>query len=214
MTGATDRQAAMLRRIYDWTMALSGKRYAEAALAGVAFAESSFFPIPPDLLLIPMVLAERAKAWRFAVLASAASVIGGLFGYFIGALLFEQVARPILDLYGYGAKFDEFAGLYNQWGVWIVLTAGLTPFPYKVITIASGATGLNLAVFLIASLVARIGPFLHRRRPALLGRTADPRLHREASRPRFHRFHGPAGWRIHRRALSVLNHACLLSPPP
>jgi membrane protein YqaA with SNARE-associated domain len=149
----------MLRRTYDWTMALSGKRYAEAALAGVAFAESSFFPIPPDLLLIPMVLAERAKAWRFAAVATAASVIGGLFGYLIGAVLFEQVARPILDFYGYGAKFDAFAGLYNQWGVWIVLTAGLTPFPYKVITIASGATGLNLAVFLLASLVARSARF-------------------------------------------------------
>jgi membrane protein YqaA with SNARE-associated domain len=149
----------MLRRTYDWTMALSGKRYAEAALAGVAFAESSFFPIPPDLLLIPMVLAERAKAWRFAAVATAASVIGGLFGYLIGAVLFEQVARPILDFYGYGAKFDAIAGLYNQWGVWIVLTAGLTPFPYKVITIASGATGLNLAVFLLASLVARSARF-------------------------------------------------------
>jgi len=149
----------MLRRTYDWTMALSGKRYAEAALAGVAFAESSFFPIPPDLLLIPMVLAERAKAWRFALVAAAASVVGGLFGYLIGAVLFEQVARPILDFYGYGAKFEEFAGLYNQWGVWIVLTAGLTPFPYKVITIASGATGLNLAVFLLASLVARSARF-------------------------------------------------------
>ena len=149
----------MLRRTYDWTMALSAKRYAEAALAGVAFAESSFFPIPPDLLLIPMVLAERAKAWRFALVAAVASVVGGICGYLLGALLFEQVARPILDFYGYGAKFDAFAGLYNQWGVWIVLTAGLTPFPYKVITIASGATGLNLAVFLLASVVARSARF-------------------------------------------------------
>jgi membrane protein YqaA with SNARE-associated domain len=149
----------MLRRTYDWTMALSAKRYAEAALAGVAFAESSFFPIPPDLLLIPMVLAERAKAWRFALVATVSSVTGGFFGYFLGALLFEQVARPILDFYGYAAKFDAFAGLYNQWGVWIVLTAGLTPFPYKVITIASGATGLNLAVFFLASLVARSARF-------------------------------------------------------
>ena len=145
----------MLRRTYDWTMALPSKRYAEMALAAVAFAESSFFPIPPDLVLIPMVLAERSRAWRFALVAMVSSVLGGLFGYFLGALLFDQIARPILDFYGYGARFDQFADLYNAWGVWIVLTAGLTPFPYKVITIASGATHLDLVVFFLASLVAR-----------------------------------------------------------
>lgn len=145
----------MLRRTYDWTMALPSKRYAETALAAVAFAESSFFPIPPDLVLIPMVLAERSRAWRFALVAMVSSVTGGLFGYFLGALLFDQIARPILDFYGYGARFAEFADLYNAWGVWIVLTAGLTPFPYKVITIASGATHLDLVVFFLASLVAR-----------------------------------------------------------
>jgi membrane protein YqaA with SNARE-associated domain len=145
----------MLRRLYDRTMALAAGRHAEPALAGVAFAESSFFPLPPDLLLIPMVLAARGRAWRYAALATVASVIGGLFGYLIGAFLFDQLARPLLDFYGYGAKFDEFAKLYNDWGVWIVLFAGVTPFPYKVITIASGATGLNLAVFMVASVVAR-----------------------------------------------------------
>ncbi len=145
----------MLRRTYDWTMALSAKRHAEAALAGVAFAESSFFPIPPDLLLIPMVLSERSKAWRFALVATIGSVVGGLFGYAIGALLFVQVARPILDFYGYTAKFEAFATLYSDWGWVIVFTAGLTPFPYKVITIASGATHLNLAVFVVASIIAR-----------------------------------------------------------
>lgn len=145
----------MLRRLYDRTMALAAGRHAEPALAGVAFAESSFFPLPPDLLLIPMVLANRPRAWRYAALATVASVIGGLFGYLIGAFLFDQIARPLLDFYGYSAKFDEFASLYNEWGVWIVLFAGVTPFPYKVITIASGATGLNLAVFMVASVVAR-----------------------------------------------------------
>jgi membrane protein YqaA with SNARE-associated domain len=102
-----------------------------------------------------MVLAERAKAWRIALIATVASVVGGFAGYIIGAFLFDQVARPLLDVYGYGAKFDEFAALYNDWGVWIVLFAGLTPFPYKVITIASGATGLNILVFALASVVAR-----------------------------------------------------------
>src|SRR5690606_14713923 len=105
------------------------------------------FPIPPDVLLIPMVLAERRKAWWFAALATITSVIGGLFGYAIGALLFEAVARPILEFYGYLEQFDEFAGRYNEWGVWIVLIAGVTPFPFKVITIASGATGLSIPLF-------------------------------------------------------------------
>jgi membrane protein YqaA with SNARE-associated domain len=149
----------MLRRLYDRTMALAAGRHAEPALAGVSFAESSFFPIPPDVLLIPMVLAAKAKAWRYAAVATVSSVVGGLAGYFIGAFLFEQVARPLLEFYGYGAKFAEFARMYNEWGAWIVLFAGLTPFPYKVITIASGATGLDLAVFTIFSILARGGRF-------------------------------------------------------
>jgi membrane protein YqaA with SNARE-associated domain len=145
----------MLRRLYDWTMALAADRHAEKALAGISFAESSFFPIPPDLLLIPMVLAKRAKAVRFASVCTAASVLGGIACYLIGAFLFNELARPILDLYGYGAEFDTFAGWYNDWGAWIVFTAGLTPFPYKVVTIASGATGLDLLVFTLASVASR-----------------------------------------------------------
>jgi membrane protein YqaA with SNARE-associated domain len=145
----------VLRRLYDWTMSLAAGRHAERALAGVAFVESSVFPIPPDVILIPMVLAERSKAWRYALIATIASVIGGVLGYAIGALLFDQVARPILDFYGYADQFDKFAGWYNDWGAWIVFIAGVTPFPYKVITIASGATGLNIAVFMLASIVSR-----------------------------------------------------------
>lgn len=145
----------MLRRLYDWTLSLAAHRHARWGLAGVAFAESSFFPIPPDILLIPMVLAERAKAWAYATLCTLASVLGGVAGYLIGYLLFDQIGQPILAFYGYGEAFDSFASQYNEYGVWIVLIAGLTPFPYKVITIASGVTGLNFAVFLIASVVAR-----------------------------------------------------------
>jgi membrane protein YqaA with SNARE-associated domain len=145
----------MLRRLYDWTMALAAGRHAEKALAGVSFAESSFFPIPPDLLLIPMVLAERAKALRFAGVCTVASVVGGIAGYLIGAFLFNELARPILDIYGFSEKFNTFAGWYNDWGAWIVFTAGLTPFPYKVITIASGATGLDFLVFTLASVASR-----------------------------------------------------------
>ncbi|ESR24156.1 YqaA family protein [Lutibaculum baratangense] len=145
----------MLRRLYDWTMSIAAHRGAPWALGVVSFLESSIFPIPPDLLLIPMVLAERAKAWAYATLCTVASVIGGLAGWAIGAFLFQALAEPILGFYGYGEKFAEFALRYNEWGAWIVFFAGVTPFPYKVITIASGATGLPLPVFIVASVLAR-----------------------------------------------------------
>lgn len=145
----------MLRRLYDWTLGLAGHRQATPALAGISFIESSFFPIPPDILLIPMVLAARAKAWRYALICTIASVLGGIFGYAIGAVLFEQIGRPLLEFYGYGGKFDDFVARYNEWGAWIVFIAGITPFPYKVITIASGVAGLSMPIFLVASIVAR-----------------------------------------------------------
>ncbi|WP_106753782.1 YqaA family protein [Pannonibacter carbonis] len=145
----------MLRRLYDWTLSLASGPRAPAALGSVSFIESSFFPIPPDLLLIPMVIAKREKAWWYAFLCSVTSVLGGVLGYFIGAVLFEQIARPILDFYGYMDKFDQFSVIFNEWGWWFVFFAGLTPFPYKVITISAGATGLSMPVFLIASIVSR-----------------------------------------------------------
>ncbi|PTW59079.1 membrane protein YqaA with SNARE-associated domain [Breoghania corrubedonensis] len=145
----------MLRRLYDWTMSLAAGPRASLALGAVSFAESSIFPIPPDLLLIPMVLADRARAWGLALLCTVMSVMGGLAGYAIGALLFTQIAEPILAFYGYLDAFQAFQVKYNAWGAWAVLVAGVTPFPFKVITIASGATGLDLVVFVIASIVAR-----------------------------------------------------------
>ncbi|MHA1559068.1 MAG: YqaA family protein [Alphaproteobacteria bacterium] len=145
----------MLRRLYNDTMALASGRYAVPALAGVSFAESSFFPLPPDIILIPMVLAERAKAWWYALVATISSVVGGLAGYAIGVFLFNVVAEPLLEFYGYGEQFSEFQTWFADSGAWIVLFAGITPFPYKVITIASGTVGLSLPVFLIASIVAR-----------------------------------------------------------
>ncbi len=145
----------MLRRTYDWTMSLAGHRHALAALALVAFAESSFFPIPPDILIIPMALAAPQRAWRIAAVATVASVVGGLFGYAIGAGLYETVGQPVLALYGYEDKFAAFQGAYNDWGAWIVFTAGFSPIPYKIFTIASGVTGLSLPVFVIASAVSR-----------------------------------------------------------
>ena len=145
----------MLRRLYDWTLSLAGHPHALMALALIAFIESSIFPIPPDILIIPMVLAAPTRAWRIALVATVASVVGGLFGYAIGAFLFEALAQPILAFYGYEAKFAEFQSRYNEWGAWIVAGAGFTPFPYKVITIASGATGLDPVVFTVASVLSR-----------------------------------------------------------
>ena len=145
----------MLRWIYDWVMGLASRRNSIWVLAAVAFIESSVFPIPPDILLIPMVLAARDRAWRLAAVCTIASVLGGILGYVIGMFLYESAGLPLLELYGYADKFDEFSSRYNEWGAWIVFIAGLTPFPYKVITIASGVTELNFVVFTVASVFAR-----------------------------------------------------------
>ncbi len=145
----------MLRRLYDRTMALAAHRHALFFLAAVSFVESSLFPIPPDVLLIPMVMAARERAFRIALVCTLASVAGGLAGYAIGALLFDAVGRPLLSFYGYMAEFARFQAAYNDWGAWIVALAGITPFPYKVITIASGVTGLDLVTFTVASALSR-----------------------------------------------------------
>ncbi|HSM20374.1 MAG TPA: YqaA family protein [Hyphomicrobiales bacterium] len=145
----------MLRRLYDRVLELAAHRHAVWGLGVVSFVESSVFPIPPDVMLIPMTLAERRRAWFFAFLATVTSVIGGALGYLIGWGLFEAVGQPILQFYGYGGEFAEFAAEYNDYGAWIVLFAGVTPFPYKVITIASGVTGLSFPVFMAASALAR-----------------------------------------------------------
>ena len=145
----------MIRGLYDWTISLAESRYALWALAVVSFVESSVFPIPPDVLMIPMIIAQPRRAWVIAGVALVASVIGGLLGYYIGYGLFESVGRPVLEFYGKDAYFEDFRARYNEWGAWAVLIAGMTPFPYKVITILSGTTGLNLGVFMLASVVAR-----------------------------------------------------------
>ncbi len=145
----------MLRSTYDWVMGLAARKDAIWVLAAIAFIESSVFPIPPDVLLIPMVLGARDRAWRYAAVCTIASVLGGMLGYAIGMFLFESAGQPLLEFYGYAAKFDEFRGRYNECGEWIVFIAGLTQFPYKVITIASGVAELDLAVFTVASVLAR-----------------------------------------------------------
>ncbi|OSP54298.1 YqaA family protein [Pseudoruegeria sp. SK021] len=145
----------MIRKLYDWTMGLAETRYALWALAIIAFIESSVFPIPPDILMIPMILAAPKRAWLIAGIATVSSVLGGMAGYYIGYGLFDTVGRPVLEFYGKDKYFDEFAVRYNEWGAWAVLIAGVTPFPYKVITILSGSTALSLPIFIAASVVAR-----------------------------------------------------------
>ena len=145
----------MLRGLYDRTMRLAEGPHALWALAAVAFVESSVFPIPPDALMIPMVIARPRRAWVIAGVATLASVAGGMLGYAIGAFAYESVGRPILEALGKADAMAAFGERFNGVGFWAVLAAGVTPFPYKVITIMSGWTGMPLATFVVTSAVAR-----------------------------------------------------------
>jgi membrane protein YqaA with SNARE-associated domain len=145
----------MIRRLYEWTLGLASHPNALWALAIVAFLESSIFPIPPDLLMIPMILARPSRAFLIAGVCLAASVLGGIAGYAIGAFFFDQIGAPILAALGKANAASEFNTRFNELGFWPVLVAGLTPFPYKVITIMSGWTGLPFGTFVITSIVAR-----------------------------------------------------------
>ena len=145
----------MLRALYDWTMAQATHPRALWILAFVAFVESSIFPIPPDVLMIPMILARPKQAWLIALVALVASVAGGIFGYVIGAFAFDQIGAPMLQAMGKGAAMEAFNTRFNDFGFWPVLIAGITPFPYKVITIMSGWTGLPLGTFIVTSIIAR-----------------------------------------------------------
>lgn len=145
----------MMRRLYDWMMRMASHAKAPQALFWVSFIESSVFPIPPDVMLIPMVLAQRAKAWLYATICTAGSVIGGIAGYAIGYYFFEFIGEPILRVYGYDQRFQETADLFNAWGPWILIAKGWTPFPYKVLTISAGAFKMSFGAFILASIVAR-----------------------------------------------------------
>lgn len=147
----------MLRRLYDWTMSLAATRHAEKALFGVSFVESSIFPIPPDVLLIPMVLARREQWLRIAIICTLGSVLGAFLGYAIGMFLFETIGQPILAFYGKADSFQQLSEWYNtsSWGGWAIFGAAITPFPYKVVTIFSGTTGFNLALFAVISVIGR-----------------------------------------------------------
>jgi membrane protein YqaA with SNARE-associated domain len=145
----------MIRKLYDWVFALARHRRASSWLAGVSFVESSFFPIPPDVLLIPMVLGHRQRWLLYATICTAASVLGAFLGYFIGAFLMDAIGMPLLALYGAEDSFEKVRHWYNEWGGWGVFFAAVTPFPYKVLTIFSGATGLNLLTFTVVSIIGR-----------------------------------------------------------
>ena len=145
----------MIQRLYDWTLSLAEHRHALWVLAFVAFLESSMFPIPPDIIMIPMIIARPNRAFVIAGVALGASVIGGLLGYAIGALAFEALGEPILTALGKADAMSEFATRFNDVGFWAVLIAGVTPFPYKVITIMSGVTAMPLGTFIATSILAR-----------------------------------------------------------
>ncbi len=145
----------MLRRFYARILLLAASPRAPLWLAAVAFAESSFFPVPPDMLLIPMALAQPRRALRYAAICTVASVVGGLLGYLIGYALFNQLAQPLLRFYHYQDAFAAFQARFAEYGLWIILIKGLTPIPYKIVTIASGAAQFNLPVFIAASIVTR-----------------------------------------------------------
>jgi membrane protein YqaA with SNARE-associated domain len=145
----------MIDRLYSRTLALAASRHATAALALVAFAESSFFPLPPDLLLIPMILARPRRAFQFAAVCTLASVVGGFLGYAIGYFLFDAIGRPILELYHAMDRYETLRQTFAAWGVWIIVLKGLTPIPYKFVTIASGVAHFDLVAFGLASLVSR-----------------------------------------------------------
>jgi len=149
----------MLKRLYEWTLEKAGHRHAERWLGAISFAESSFFPIPPDIMLIPMCLAKPERAFRYALICTIASVVGALLGYAIGYFLFETVGQAILDFYGLGGRFESFAAQFNEQGWIIVLLAGFTPLPFKVITIAAGATAMPLYVLIAAAVIARSARF-------------------------------------------------------
>lgn len=149
----------MLRSFYNKVLALAASPRATLWLAAIAFAESSFFPIPPDALLIPMALTRPAKAWRYALITTVASVAGGLLGYYIGAVLYDVVAAPILHLYHYEDSYARFRDGFAQYGIWIILGKGLLPIPFKIITIAAGAAKFDLASFIAACIVTRGGRF-------------------------------------------------------
>ena len=149
----------MLRRLYEWILALAARPSAPYALGAVSFAESSFFPIPPDVMLVPMAVTRPERAWTYALIATLTSVAGGLAGYAIGALLYDSVGAWLFHLYGLDKGADAFREAYAHYGHWVILLKGLTPIPYKLVTITSGFAGYDVWLFILFSIIARGGRF-------------------------------------------------------
>ena len=159
MTQELAARRSLLRRLYDWCIDAAHKPHAVWIMGAVSFAESSFFPVPPDIMLVPLALARPEKAFRLALWCTLTSVAGGLVGYAIGALLYDSVGQWLMSLYGYTDKVEAFRAAYAQWGAWIILLKGLTPIPYKIVTITSGFAGYNVFLFILFSLISRAGRF-------------------------------------------------------
>jgi len=155
LTAELSERRGPFQRLYDWTLSLAESRHAPLALGLVAFAESSFFPIPPDALLVPMSVAKPRQAWVFALICTIGSVLGAMLGYAIGALLYETVGQWLIHLYGYGSRVEELRALYGQWGWAVILIKGLTPIPFKIVTITSGLLGYNIPLFVVLCLLTR-----------------------------------------------------------
>lgn len=145
----------MLRRLYDWCIEAAHKSHATWMMGAVSFAESSFFPVPPDVMMVPMALARPDRAWYFATICTLTSVAGGILGYAIGALLYDSLGQWLIQLYGYGDKVEAFREAYARYGAWIILLKGLTPIPYKIVTITSGFAGYNFLLFVLLSIITR-----------------------------------------------------------
>jgi membrane protein YqaA with SNARE-associated domain len=145
----------MFKKLYQWTLSLAESPHAPWALGLVAFAESSFFPIPPDTILVPMALARPKRAFLYALICTLASVAGGLLGYAIGALLYATLGKWLINLYGYGARVEEVRALYAHWGWAFILIKGLTPIPFKIVTITSGLLAYSLPLFILLCVITR-----------------------------------------------------------
>lgn len=161
----------MFDRLYKWTLSLAESRHATWALGAIAFAESSFFPVPPDVILAPMTVARPQKAWLYAIVCTIGSVLGGVVGYLIGYLLFDTVGQWLISVYGYAAKMEALKAFYDEWGALFILVKGLTPIPYKLVTIVSGVLHYNFLLFVALSLVTRGARFFIL--AALLNRYGD-----------------------------------------
>jgi membrane protein YqaA with SNARE-associated domain len=149
----------MFRGLYNWTLRLAGHRHAMRSMAAISFAESSFFPIPPDVMIVPMMLARRDRAYLIAAVCAVASVAGAVVGYGIGYFLYESLGQWLINLYGLQDSVEQFRAWYREWGAAIILIKGLTPIPFKLVTIASGLAEFNFALFLITALITRAARF-------------------------------------------------------